>query len=118
MSYTASTDRTITILPDSATTFQLGLPAFPPRAPTDFLDYTFDWSAWFAEEPNDSIASAVVTYFPTDMLNGEALTVSGLSVIFWPASGFAPIRYTATCQLTTALGRTVSKSGTLYVIDQ
>lgn len=116
--YVPSTDRTLVILPDSETVFRVGLPTFPPKSPVDVLDFTFDWTRWFCDEPGDSIVTAEVTYQPTGMDNLQPVLVSGCAVSFWPSAGAVPIRYTANCELQTAFGRQVVRSGTIYVINR
>lgn len=116
MPATPSTDRTLSIPSDSGAVFRVGLPAFPAKAPTDLLDYAFDWTAWFADEPGDSISQATIAISPADMTLYGAPVVNGLAVTFWPSGGSLAGRYTASCTLVTENGRTVTRSGTIYVV--
>jgi hypothetical protein len=118
-----STDRTISIVPDDATTLQIGYQAFPPRSPGDVLDYTFDWSAWLADDPGDSLVSGSMSFTPSGLttstaVNGSGVFVSGATVVFFPYGGIVPTLYFATCTIVTAFGRQSTRTGTLYVLNR
>lgn len=84
-----------------------GLPSIT-KAPTELLDYTFDFTAWLAEI-GDTISSHTVTLSPSGpTITQHANTTTAVTA--WVSGGTAGTSYTLTSQITTAGGRTASRS--------
>jgi hypothetical protein len=77
------------------------------KDPSAVLYYGFDWTAWL--QTDETIASANVTTNQSGLAISE-VTNDATVVMFWAAGGTEPVVYRITCEVTTSLGRTDSRS--------
>lgn len=92
--------------------------AFEPKDPQEEDSFEIDFTDRMPE--SDSIAS-IVTVFVAE--GDEALVIdrfafAGKSVSGWWQAGTSQITYVITARVTTAQGRTLDKSGSVFVTDQ
>lgn len=71
------------------------------KDPDSVLDYSFDWSDWLGA---DTISSHQVTADAGLTIDSSTATATAVSV--WLSGGSADARYTLTCKVVTAAGRT------------
>lgn len=86
------------------------------KAPTDVLDYEWDWSVWLPT--GDTISTFEFTVeegltLETDPASSNTTT----SATVWIGGGTAGIIYTVTCQITTAAGRVAQNTQNVNVVD-
>lgn len=96
--------------------------SFSPSVPSDDDPYTFDFTAWLALLPGDTIASAslVVTNQDgspqTDVSSSfQSLDSTSKLYTFWLTGGIAGSIYVASVSVTTQLGRQDTMSANLVV---
>lgn len=86
------------------------------KAPSDILDYTWDWSVWLPE--NDTIAEFDFTAEAGIVLEtSPAASNTTTTATAWIGGGTAGSSYTLTCQITTAAGRVAQNTQTINVVD-
>lgn len=83
------------------------------KAPTDVLDYFFDWSSWLTNA--DTIISSNWLPSPGITVNSNAFTDT--STIVWLSGGSDGLPYTVTNRVVTAQGRTKDKAMTIRVAN-
>jgi hypothetical protein len=90
----------------------------PPKDPSAVLFYQVDWTAWLG---TDSIqGTPTITITGGDGLltlnpNGHSTAAAAGVVTFWLGAGTAGQFYTVACEITTAAGRTDSRTFLLEV---
>lgn len=85
------------------------------KAPTDILDYEWDWSVWM---PTGDTISAV-TFTAQSGITIEvspAQSHTGTTATVWLGGGTAGTTYTITCQITTTAGRVAQNTQNLNVV--
>jgi hypothetical protein len=86
------------------------------KAPTDILDYEWDWSVWLPT--GDTISSVVWT-----AESGLTIEVSpapshaSTNATVWIGGGTAGNTYTLECQITTAAGRVAQNTQNVNVVN-
>jgi hypothetical protein len=92
--------------------------AWPQKDPSDTLDYVFDIAPAVSANPGDGITAVDVAIAPD--LAGDLSLVSsyidGTRAVLWLAGGQPGITYTVTVSVTTAAGRSLSRSIALPVV--
>jgi hypothetical protein len=96
------------------TALNVALLYFDAKAPSDVLDYIWDFGAspWLVG--SDTIITASVTVSPTGLSIG-VVTHDSTTVTGWLGGGVAATEYTVSANIVTAQGRTASRSAVLYV---
>jgi len=81
--------------------------------PSDNLDYTFDWTDWLA---GDTIATSSWTAAAglTEGVNANTTTTATV----WLSGGTAGVSYVVTNTVTTAGGRTASRSFYVDIVER
>jgi hypothetical protein len=82
--------------------------------PDDVLDYAFDWSAWL---DLDAIATSIWASTPAGLTLASPSHLDGVARV-WISGGTLGASYLVTNTLTTAGGRTVSRSFWLDVVNR
>lgn len=86
------------------------------KAPTDILDYEWDWSVWMPT--GDTIASVAWTVSSgITQESSPAPSHTNTSATVWIGSGTAGTTYTITCQITTTAGRVAQNTQSLNVLN-
>lgn len=86
------------------------------KAPTDILDFEWDWSVWMPS--GDTISS--VTFTATSGITIETtppVSHTATTATVWLGSGTAGTTYTVTCQITTAAGRVAQNTQNVNVVN-
>lgn len=93
--------------------------SWPPKDPTDTLDYVIDISEAVAGNEGDAIATLDVVTSPSNP--GDLTLVSssadGTLAILWFNEGFPGINYAVTVTIGTNSGRTIGRTVTLPVVS-
>ncbi|MEZ0366794.1 hypothetical protein ACAG26_24275 [Mycobacterium sp. pUA109] len=88
------------------------------KAPTDTLDYMWDWSEWLASTNGDTIASVAWTASSGITLETSPATSStATTATAWIGGGTVATTYTLTCQITTVAGRVAQNTQDINVVD-
>lgn len=87
------------------------------KDPNATLPFVWDWSAWLANEGNDTITSAVVTV-PTAELTLGSITNTTTKVTAWISGGTDGEDVDVTCHIVTAGGRQEDRSITVKVRER
>lgn len=85
--------------------------AWSPKAPSDVLDYSVDWSKWLG---GDSITASEWT-LNSGTVTIDAKAADGKTTKVWVSGGEANVRNEMTNTITTTGGRTRSEQFTLLV---
>jgi hypothetical protein len=92
---------------------------WPPKQPTDVLDFTVDFLAWLEDGGDDVLE--IVTVTPPTVTPGDVtinvLNVGGSTVTCWLGNGQGGAVYPMEFSVSTALGRTASFEVTLAVLS-
>lgn len=83
------------------------------KDPGATLDYNLDWSAWL----NGDTITNVVWTVPAGLTKTTQSVANGVTTV-WLAGGTLGQRYTVTCRVTTALGRTDERSFQLFIVQR
>ncbi len=89
------------------------------KDPDARLDYMVDWSDWLAE--GDTIVTAQIDIAPQGELAVDGLPAvvgAGAQVQTWLTGGVRRKRYTLTCRVTTAAGRTDDRTSVVFVEER
>ena len=84
------------------------------KTPAGRLDYLFNWETWL--NSGDTISSNVISAVAGILVNSISFTNTTVTV--WVASGTAKGVYPVTSTITTALGRTTSRTFDLFVLER
>lgn len=88
--------------------------SYPPKDPSETLDYAMDFTAQMTAD-NDTVTTLIgVTAKPTGLTIANP-TLVGSKVICWISGGTLLADYLITFEVTTAGGRTYSRSAYLPV---
>ncbi len=92
--------------------------AWPPKDPSDTLDFTLDISEAIAGNEGDAIANLDVAIFPNNPgdLTLNSSSADGDQAIFWFAGGFAGTVYQVTVTVGTNSGRVIARTINLPVV--
>lgn len=90
-----------------------GIPTID-KAPSEDLDYTFDFSSEMATVPDDLITGHTVTAKGTAAL-GDVVREGNL-VTFWLSGGHASYTTGVDCTVTTLAGRKITRSLNIAVV--
>ena len=88
--------------------------AFPTKDPQEKLDYQFDFSPWLGA---DTISGSPVVVAPGATVTTPSPSAASGVVTFWLMGGTAGSTVIVTCTVTTAAGRTLERSASLYIDD-
>ena len=91
---------------------------WPPKDPTETVDYVFDVSQALAGNEGDAIATLDVTIIPDNPgdLTLQSSSADGDQAILWLTGGFAGTTYTVTITLGTNSGRIIARTVSLPVM--
>ena len=86
------------------------------KAPSDILDYAWDWSVWLPT--GDTISEVDWTAESGITIEtSPAESNTSTSATVWVGGGTAGSFYTLTCQITTAAGRVAQDTQNINIID-
>lgn len=86
------------------------------KAPSDILDFTWDWSVWLPG--GDTISGITFTATSGITVEGSpAPSHTTTSATVWLGSGTASTVYQVTCQITTVGGRTAQWTQNVNVVN-
>ncbi len=91
--------------------------AWPAKDPGDTLDYIFDIAPALTANPSDTISTLDVSINPSDPgdLVLSSASVDGQKAVLWLSGGQSGTGYTVTIKITTASGRALARSISLFV---
>ncbi len=84
--------------------------SWPPKDPSDVLDYEIDASQALLGNDGDTVASLSVSVQPPDELLPGQSFVDGQTAIVWFSGGVAGTTYVVQATLMTAAGRTIGRA--------
>lgn len=90
---------------------------FEPKDPADVIDLYFDWAEVLAGLGGDTIATTAFAVTPAGLALGATVTDQAARGVF-VLGGTVGEEYALTCTITTAGGRTIERSGLVYVEER
>lgn len=88
---------------------------FDPKAPTDILPYTLDFSDWLG--PSDTISDGATASVAPDDMTVILVSVAGAMVTAWLSGGTSGTDYVVSYTINTASGEHVTRSAKLFCIS-
>ena len=87
---------------------------WPDKDPADNLDYSLDLAEFLASSTPADTITAVVWTVPAGLTAGVQYHAAGVATT-WLSGGTAGTDYTVTARITTAAGRVLERSASIYV---
>jgi hypothetical protein len=91
------------------------------KDPSAILDYSLDWGSWLQSNETISGATWAITPSQTAQTGDLAVKMSAVAggvTTAWLQNGVVGCQYTASCTITTSLGRTDVRSISIDVEDR